>query len=122
MVARHEGSARRPLTLAAFVAAVALLVLLWVPSGSYAMPYSSQDSCGMNVRFRVNDVSKCRYGWERDACGNTLCTKGPGALCGGKYGRYGVCGEGLFCDNCNRCKGCSTITYECFGDDHCISW
>ena len=62
----------------------------------------------------------CKYGWEIDACGHKVCTKGPGALCGGKHRRYGICGEGLICSNCNRCQGCSSRTFECFDHAACI--
>lgn len=105
----------------ALVAVGAFVLLLMMSAASDAKPYGGGDqSCWMNRRFRVDDVSTCRYGWERDACGNTLCTKGPGSLCGGKHMRYGICGEGLMCSNCNRCTGCSSITFECFDDTHCI--
>ena len=29
----------------------------------------------------------CHYGQTRDTCGNVVCMKGPGEMCGGKYGR-----------------------------------
>ena len=45
---------------------------------------------------------------------------GPGEVCGGKHQRYGICGEGLMCSNCNRCQGCSMKTFECFDDRQCI--
>ncbi len=61
----------------------------------------------------------CRYGWEVDVCGVKQCTKGPGDLCGGKHQRYGICGEGLMCSNCNRCYGCSLKTFECYEDGGC---
>jgi len=105
------------LTTMALVAA-ALISLQQLPAAE-ATPYTVQN-CMMNRRFRVEDVSQCTYGWEVDACGNTLCTKGPGEWCGGKHMRYGICGEGLMCSNCNRCSGCSTKTYQCFDDKHCI--
>ena len=30
---------------------------------------------------------ECHYGKTRDTCGNMVCMKGPGEMCGGKYGR-----------------------------------
>ncbi len=66
------------------------------------------------------DFTQCVFGWEIDACGHKVCTKGPGDLCGGKHQRYGICGEGLMCSNCNRCQGCSLKTFQCFDDRHCI--
>lgn len=77
-------------------------------------------ACAYNRGQRVDDVKKCRYGWEVDPCGNKICTKGPGEVCGGKNQRYGICGEGLMCSNCNRCQGCSLRTFECFDDPKCI--
>ena len=49
-----------------------------------------------------------------------LSCSGPGEVCGGKHQRYGICGEGLMCSNCNRCQGCSMKTFECFDDRQCI--
>jgi len=102
----------------AFVAMALISNGLQLPAAE-ATPYTVQ-SCMLNRRFRVDDVSQCDYGWEVDACGNYLCTKGPGDICGGKHMRYGICGEGLMCSNCNRCTGCSTRTFDCFDDKHCI--
>ena len=68
---------------------------------------------------RPFNPERCKYGWELDACGDKTCTKGPGDLCGGKHNRYGICGEGLMCSNCNRCYGCSLKTFECFEDTRC---
>ena len=45
------------------------------------------------------------------------CGKGPGEVCGGEGGRYGVCVEGLQCSDCNRCTGCSFTQYICYSDD-----
>ena len=58
----------------------------------------------MNCREKFDNVNRCKFGWEVDACGNKICTKGPGEVCGGKHMRYGICGEGLMCNNCNRCQ------------------
>jgi len=29
----------------------------------------------------------CSYGWTLDKCGHLVCLKGPGEMCGGKFGR-----------------------------------
>ena len=50
----------------------------------------------------------------------TISIAGPGEVCGGKNERYGICGEGLMCSNCQRCQGCSLKTFECFDDRQCI--
>ncbi|TRY71472.1 hypothetical protein TCAL_13025 [Tigriopus californicus] len=75
-------------------------------------------------RFRNSkqDVNKddCKYGWEVDSCGETVCTKGPGEVCGGRFQIYGICGEGLMCSNCGRCHGCSFKTFECYDDPKCV--
>lgn len=67
------------------------------------------------------DKNECQYGSWRDQCGE-YCSKGPGEVCGGKGNRYGGCGDGLICGNCDRCVGCSTHTYLCFEDDNCITY
>ena len=51
---------------------------------------------------RTNHPEMCTFGWETDPCGNTFCAKGPREMCGGKNNRYGLCGEGLMCGNCDR--------------------
>ena len=94
-------------------------LLLVLTATSEAKPFQIH-SCLLNTRHRVENVDQCKYGWERDACGNTICTKGPGEQCGGRNFRYGICGEGLMCSNCGGCQGCSSITYKCFSDEHCI--
>lgn len=77
--------------------------------------------CGNSRNHHVvSDVKQCRYGWEEDICGHKSCSKGPGETCGGKDQRYGVCGEGLMCSNCNRCQGCSFRTFRCYNDRNCI--
>jgi len=62
----------------------------------------------------------CYYGITSDMCGNKACLKGPGEMCGGKYGRYGTCADGLMCSNCNRCQGCSFRSFMCWDDKNCI--
>ena len=47
------------------------------------------------------DKNECQYGSWRDQCGE-YCSKGPGEVCGGKGNRYGGCGDGLICGNCDR--------------------
>ena len=32
--------------------------------------------CAFNRGNAVDNVKKCTYGWEMDACGNKICTKG----------------------------------------------
>eukprot|EP00090_Calanus_glacialis_P023354 TRINITY_DN36034_c0_g1_i1.p2 TRINITY_DN36034_c0_g1~~TRINITY_DN36034_c0_g1_i1.p2 ORF type:complete len:106 (-),score=26.78 TRINITY_DN36034_c0_g1_i1:225-542(-) len=64
--------------------------------------------------------SDCTYGITTNNCGHTVCLKGPGEMCGGKFGRYGTCADGLMCSNCNRCQGCSFRTFICWDDRNCI--
>lgn len=98
-----------------------LTVLLDLTVIADASPYI-MNNCILNSNLAIdaNDVSSCTYGYEVDACGTFFCTKGPKSYCGGKFERYGVCGEGLMCNKCNRCTGCSTKTFECWYDDNCI--
>merc|ERR1712013_646651 len=45
---------------------------------------------------------QCQFGeYEDPRCGRT-CYKGPGNVCGGDNGRFGLCSSGLTCSNCNR--------------------
>ena len=98
-VTSHKVSLLRAST----IAAVFIMLVLCVVTAS-ADPYGSARSCLFNRHLRVDNVSRCKFGWEVDACGNKICTKGPGEVCGGKHMRYGICGEGLMCNNCNRCQ------------------
>merc|ERR1712184_80564 len=68
------------------------------------------------------DPGSCTYGTTRNSCGRTVCQKGPGEMCGGRFGRYGRCANGLMCLNCNRCQGCSFQfqTFICWDDKECI--
>merc|ERR1712012_1117558 len=66
------------------------------------------------------DAGSCTYGTTRNSCGRTVCQKGPGEMCGGRFGRYGRCANGLMCSNCNRCQGCSFQTFICWDDKECI--
>ena len=79
-------------------------------------------NCILNTELAVDpeEAQNCKYGFEVDACGTHFCSKGPKSYCGGKFERYGVCGEGLMCNKCNRCTGCSTKTFQCWYDDNCI--
>ena len=96
-------------------------VLLNLAEDANASPYI-MSNCLLNPQLAVdpNDALNCKYGFEVDACGTYFCSKGPKSYCGGKFERYGVCGEGLMCNKCNRCTGCSTKTFECWYDDNCI--
>ncbi len=109
-----------PSSLAVFLLlALALLALAPAPVHSY--PRMCRESRRRAAWQQLDgfDESECKYGWEMDVCGVRQCTKGPGDLCGGKQQRYGICGEGLMCSNCNRCYGCSLKTFECFEDRSC---
>ena len=43
------------------------------------------------------EPGSCEHGWVMTPCGGRVCRKGPGGVCGGSQGQYGVCGEGLQC-------------------------
>ena len=34
------------------------------------------------------DPDNCTYGTTRNSCGRTVCQKGPGEMCGGRFGRW----------------------------------
>jgi hypothetical protein len=83
---------------------VAIIITFIVCVTPVVEGYGSARSCLFNRHMRVDNINQCEYGWEVDACNNKVCTKGPGEVCGGKHMRYGICGEGLMCNNCNRCQ------------------
>jgi hypothetical protein len=95
-----------PIVAAIFVACVVCA------TSTPADAYVSSRSCQFNRHMRVENINACRFGWEVDACNNKICTKGPAEVCGGKHMRYGICGEGLMCNNCNRCQVRSEIYFD----------
>lgn len=44
-------------------------------------------SCGQHGSGSQPGAQDCPYGKSRDTCGNIVCLKGPGEMCGGKFGR-----------------------------------
>jgi len=105
------------LTLALLLLVMLLSITVEVDGSPYIMT-----NCLLNPNLAVDpdEAKNCKFGFEVDACGTHFCSKGPKSYCGGKFERYGVCGEGLMCNKCNRCTGCSTKTFECWYDDNCI--
>lgn len=93
---------------------VVFVVVLAALSMGNPLPPACEDG-----RVDVNP-ELCSYGSVVDKCGKRVCSKGPGEMCGGKYGRYGICDDGLMCSNCNRCQGCSFKTFRCWDDPDCI--
>merc|ERR1711936_965330 len=61
----------------------------------------------------------CTYGTAPDSCGRPVCLKGPGGVCGG---RYGQCGESLQCSLEGHCEGCSFQTFLCWENGHQYSF
>jgi len=112
---RAAGVTSAPSSL--LLAAAVLVVFLAAAAEAYVL----RGCYGGQADNALFDEGRCSYGWEVDACGRKSCTKGPGDICGGKNNRYGICGEGLMCSNCNRCQGCSLKTFECYDDRTCIS-
>merc|ERR1711915_328120 len=68
----------------------------------------------------LGSPSTCIHGVLPTPCGY-VCKKGPGEICGGSGGQYGVCGDGLSCSECNRCSGCSYAAFKCYSESSCIS-
>lgn len=105
------------------VMVLVLVVLCTSPSKVEGKPWSHTNINCLNSAYwpgRTNDPDSCLFGWVADSCHVMFCAKGPREMCGGKNNRYGLCGEGLMCGNCDRCVGCSTKTFDCFQDDNCI--
>merc|ERR1719347_861090 len=50
----------------------------------------------------VVNPEDCTLGTATNQCGEVVCMKGPGEVCGGRLGRYGICGDGMMCSNCGR--------------------
>ena len=103
------------------VVSMVIAVFLSWSGDANASPFL-MSNCLLNPDLAIDpkEAASCKYGNEVDACGTFFCSKGPRDYCGGKFERYGVCGDGLMCNKCNRCTGCSTKTFECWYDDNCI--
>ena len=118
MAARTASAAAFP-ALAALLLGVAVLALLAGGAEAYPRCHFYMQHASGQANDNANLV-ECKFGWEEDVCGNKVCAKGPGELCGGKHNRYGICSEGLICSNCGRCSGCSYKNFVCFNDPECI--
>ena len=82
-----------------------LVVLCTSPSKVEGKPWSHTNINCLNSAYwpgRTNDPDSCLFGWVADSCHVMFCAKGPREMCGGKNNRYGLCGEGLMCGNCDR--------------------
>jgi len=99
---------------------VSLVTIISLISSTTSTPLPT--GCNHKSHNSHWNPDNCIYGTTKDACGNDQCTKGPGEMCGGKFGRYGTCADGLMCSNCNRCQGCSFKTFKCWDDRNCIWW
>ena len=99
-----------------------LVVLLLVLMTSTVMGRPGpRTRCELGARQSVKPED-CLHGWAPTPCGGRVCRKGPGGVCGGSQGQYGLCGEGLQCRDCNRCSGCSYTMFRCYSDhDKCAS-
>ena len=86
----------------------------------FGKPHNSRMSAWCFYAVENNPVEECVHGELTTPCG-VVCKKGPGDICGGSGDQYGVCGNGLFCSNCNKCTGCSFTSFECFDDRQCLS-
>ena len=43
--------------------------------------------CKHSSQYHHISEESCTYGTTKDSCGNDQCLKGPGEMCGGKFGR-----------------------------------
>ena len=95
--------------------ALVVLMVLAMMLGGEARP-------GLRTRCSsVRTRPECLHGSLVTPCG-LVCKKGPGEVCGGRHGQYGVCGDGTQCSDCNRCSGCSYTMFRCYSDhDKCAS-
>jgi len=59
-----------------------LVLAAWSVEGNPLLP-----SCGQHGPSPQTGSLDCPYGKSRDTCGNLVCLKGPGEMCGGKFGR-----------------------------------
>ena len=67
------------LRMTMMVVTVAVLISL-VPSEGNPLPPSCSGP-------QPSSQPRCDYSTTKDSCGNTVCLKGPGEMCGGKYSR-----------------------------------
>ena len=87
--------------LAMKIALIALLTVIIQPQVGFTLmtppPTISPPSCPYGVTVTPEGMEKC--------------LKGPGHMCGG---RYGYCADGLTCSIYGICEGCSFITFSCW--------
>ncbi|GAB0088272.1 hypothetical protein DMENIID0001_026670 [Sergentomyia squamirostris] len=66
-------------------------------------------TCEQYSQKTVKSSDECQYGVKVNNCGNLVCYKGRGEICGEDYVdeiRHGECAEGLIC--CGKCMGCDS--------------
>ncbi len=69
------------------VAASCVLAVLWLADGGEGSPLPPACADGGRADAGGRSAASCLYGWTVDKCGKRVCLKGPGEMCGGKYGR-----------------------------------
>ena len=95
------------------------MLMLSTPPPSSALPTSGLVWCYWAGHAALS--GSCLHGEMMGPCGR-VCLRGPGEMCGGRGDRYGVCGGGMACSDCNKCEGCSSSTGECAQDRECHAW
>ena len=70
-----------------------------------------QTQVGFSFRTPQLPPPHCPYGVTITHDGQEKCLRGPGYMCGG---RYGSCADGLTCSIYGICEGCSFITFSCW--------
>ena len=65
-------------------------LVLFVPFGiPLKNPFHSIPTFQLMTDIIVQvDPDNCTYGTTRNSCGRTVCQKGPGEMCGGRFGRW----------------------------------
>ncbi|XP_014256200.1 neuroparsin-A-like [Cimex lectularius] len=59
-------------------------------------------------KFRTD----CPYGVVKNWCEHYVCGQGPGERCGGRHQFGLICGDGMQCNSCKVCTGCSQAMAE----------
>ncbi|XP_012538010.1 neuroparsin-A [Monomorium pharaonis] len=102
--------------------AIVFLAAIFLIDKCQAHPAIAQRYQALSLCRPCGDqCDQCEYGTTISTlCGVKECLKGPGERCGGPSEIEGVCGDGMMCNHCNKCIGCSSVNFKCKTDDYCL--
>ncbi|XP_076283927.1 queen brain-selective protein-1 [Lasioglossum baleicum] len=95
-----------------FLAALILVVLVFDKCFGHSSIKIRAEPLPLHCELCGEFCHQCEFGAVTMPYCGQVCAKGHGQLCGGPKDRFGICGEGMYC-NCNRCHGCSEKGLAC---------